>query len=72
VEGLSGDVLYLCENGLQVSGLRLTAPGLELPGDCGQAALALLWEYGRLNRNGLKATFSVQTLANEYGVCYNN
>jgi len=72
VAGLSGKIVRLYENGAETAGLRLSVPGLDLPEEYSQAILALLWEYGRLKREELRATFCHQAIANESMVCYNN
>lgn len=64
VEGMEGRALALYGKTPDLGGLELTAQGLELPTDCTQPFLALLWEAGALERGALRATISLQTLAN--------
>lgn len=48
-----GLVLRLCEEQLELGGLTVTAPGLELPEGCEAQLLCLLWERGGLERERL-------------------
>ena len=38
-----------------LNGLELRAEGLDLPSDCGDQVLALLWERGEVRREALRA-----------------
>lgn len=51
-----GRTLELYEGGT-LNGLALRAEGVELPGDCADQALALLWERGELRRKTLCCRF---------------
>ena len=70
-----GRTLRLYGRKADLDGLTLSAPELALPADCGQPALALLWEAGCLTREGLKVldstTISGQTLAKDGALWYN-
>lgn len=52
--GRWGLVLELYEGGAGLAGLRVTAPELELPGDCEDQLLTALWEQGGLKREKLR------------------
>lgn len=51
--GRWGTVLELYGQRPELAGLRVSAPGLELPAGYEGPALALLWEQGALDREGL-------------------
>lgn len=52
--GRWGRVVELTEERVDLGGLTLTAPELELPPECGQQLLAALWERGLLERGMLR------------------
>lgn len=72
VEGVPGEILPLYGERPDLKGLSISAPKLQLPEDCAQQLLALMWEAGALERTGLEVTISPQALANKESMCYNN
>lgn len=52
-------------------GMKMELLGLELPEDCSQELLSLLWEHGWADRRRLRATICPQTLVNGGELCYN-
>ena len=55
--GRWGRTLELYPGG-SLDGLALEAEGLELPRDCGEQVLALLWERGEIGRKALRCRYS--------------
>lgn len=72
VEGLDGKTIRLYGEQPDLVGMELTAPGVEMLEGCSQPLLTLLWEAGALDRSGIRAIKSTQTLANGSLLCYNN
>ncbi len=71
-EGVSGTMLSLYGTQPELHGLRLSLPDLELPEDCREALMGLLWEAGAVDRTALMATISPESLEHEAVLCYNN